>query len=277
MSRNNSNSRSSSVRGPNSGSGSALKGEKELAKLISLLGKLGLSVDDAIEAVVSRVGPPGASGVLSNWKKLKHFNYSGPSSQVIENVFKQADFMCEKCGTQLRLSVDHMDRDATNHNELNLALKCMPCNQGFKHRKTALTLAAIELFDMLGAFPTKAQILERAGQKNIGSYRFYVMEYLRLRLEEDARTKNVSRLVGDFRKMDERRSSVDDMRKVDLVLEIALEAERAAGKDVIAQAFDRPRPLIEHVERLANLALGKDAVVLEHSAGAGLDYYACPN
>ena len=228
--------------------------------LLTLLEMLGLSMTDAIEAVVSRVGPPGVRGMLSNWTKLKHFNFSAPPTKVIEQVFIRAAFRCQQCGTQLRLSVDHKDRDGSNHADENLGLKCMPCNQGYTHIKTALTLAALHLFNTLGEFPSEKQILERAGLTDIGSYRLYVMTYLRLRFEANRREKKIGALLTEFRHLQRSPPIPAGMRKVEILLEMAMEMRAVHGESAFAKVLGRSPSPAELVESMADILLERKTV-----------------
>ena len=225
--------------------------------LLTLLEMLGLSMEDAIEAVVSRVGPPGVRGMLSNWTKLKHFNFSAPPTKVIEQVLIRAAFRCEHCGTQLRLSVDHKDRDGSNHADENLGLKCMPCNQGYTHIKTALTLAALDLFGERGKFPSEKQVLERAGLAEIGSYRLYVMTYLRLRFEANRREKKIRALLAEFHNLQRSLSQPDGIRKVDILLEMVVEMKAVHGESAFSKVLGRSHTPADLVESLANILLGR--------------------
>lgn len=241
------------------------KPETSVENLLVLLKKLGLSVDDAVEAVVSRVGPAGIEGMLSNWKKLRHFNFSAPQAKVVEEVFNRADFKCEECDTQLRLSIDHRDLDSTNHAKENLGIKCMPCNQGYEHIKTSLTLAALELFDELGKFPSEAEVLNRAGLEKIGSYRFYVMTYLRKRFEACEKETRIKKLVEDFRKVRNTKHSDKSTRLTDIFLELYSEAAKVHGDFNFQDVFDKNSSPMEHVECLATMALGRKHIDLQSS------------
>jgi len=169
-----------------------------MPQFLSLLEILGLDLQDAIDAVIFCVGPSGAAGRKSNWKRSPYFKHSAPSVKTFNSVYVRDGYRCSKCGTQLRLSVDHIDGDPTNHAEENLRILCGPCNQGYKYIKTQLTMAFLQFCTSYGRIPTVQEVLDAAGLESVRSYCQF-LDYLQARVLLHWEKQNIRSLAEQAR------------------------------------------------------------------------------
>jgi hypothetical protein len=119
------------------------------------------------------------------------FGHSAPETATLRQLFDAADYRCTECGSQLRLGLDHVNSDGTDHSIGNLRVLCFSCNRAKGkgagenvHHGRRLTSAIIALYDELGQFPTNKQILERSGLTQVG--RPELVAYLKKRLAEES-------------------------------------------------------------------------------------------
>jgi hypothetical protein len=151
---------------------------------------LGLEEEDILAALVGCFGPPQPSGVVSYWKKHDYYGNSSPTTELIKNIYEKNDYRCTKCGSQIRLTIDHKNGDPTDHNESNLKLLCLCCNRKKSTRsiktenhKLKIYLCIVDFFNENGRVPTYREIQDISGIKNIGGARYF-MKYVQKRLSE---------------------------------------------------------------------------------------------
>lgn len=85
--------------------------------------------DEALAALLSAFGPPQPGAVSGAWRKNAHYGNSAPASELLWNLLETADFRCNECRSTLRLTFDHIDKNATNHARENLRVLCFTCNR----------------------------------------------------------------------------------------------------------------------------------------------------
>ena len=145
---------------------------------------VGLREDEVLKALISAFAPLQPGTLRQNWLRLSTTGHSAPTTKEIWTKFDEADFRCTECGSQLRLTLDHRNGDATDHSPSNLQVLCFSCNRGRSRKRTGeqdlglrVYLAVIELYEELDRFPTNAEIKERVGVKQIGGASVLVNSY----------------------------------------------------------------------------------------------------
>ena len=160
-----------------------------MEKLTRFMEVTGITVNEALSALVAAIAPAQLGPMRQNWKRQKQFGYSAPETDVLRKLFSDADYRCTECRSQLRVGLDHINSDGTDHSIENLQVLCFSCNrakgrgvsQNINHG-SRLVQAVIELYDENGEFPDNQSIKDRAGITKIG--RTQLMAYLRKRLLE---------------------------------------------------------------------------------------------
>lgn len=157
---------------------------KTLYRLIEVTG---ISEEEAISALVAAISPPQIGPMKQNWNRQPQFGHSSPDTKTIKQFFENAEYRCVQCGSQLRLGLDHINSNSTDHRPSNLKVLCFSCNRAKGkgkvknvHHGRKITIAVIELFDELNRFPTNKEIKERAGVTRIG--RPELISFLKKRL-----------------------------------------------------------------------------------------------
>ncbi len=149
---------------------------------------LNISEDEALDALVSAFSPTPPPTVRQNWNRLSTFGNSSPSSEEIWDLLCEGDFKCTKCGSHRRITIDHINSDASDHSKENLVLLCYSCNRGRSKRATvdfnhALKIykATVSLEKRLGRFPELKEIKDSAEVGQIGSAT-YLVKFLKVKL-----------------------------------------------------------------------------------------------
>jgi hypothetical protein len=157
----------------------------ELKELMNLLD---VSETDAIKAILNLVSPPPAT--RQNWTRLSTFGHCAPTIHDLWKKLEDADFRCHRCGSQMRLSFNHIDGNATNHELENLEVICFECNRAVSKKGTRdnnqhykLAMAAISLWKSKGKFASLNEIRDMAEVEQIGGA-FYLLKYIERRLSE---------------------------------------------------------------------------------------------
>lgn len=158
-------------------------------KLRRFIEVAGITEDEALSALVAAVTPPQLGPMRQNWMRQPQFGHSAPDTATLKHLFESADYRCMECGSQLRLGLDHLNSDGTDHSSENLKVMCFSCNRAKgrgedqnRHHGRRLVVAIIELFDELGRFPTSREITEKSGLTRIG--RSELIVYLKRRLSQ---------------------------------------------------------------------------------------------
>ena len=157
---------------------------KEYADVLAFLNLIQAPEDEVLSALLSAFGPPQPGALVGSWKKSAAFGHSAPSVSAFWTLFVDANFACSKCKSHLRLTIDHVDGNAKNHDTSNLQVLCFKCNRA-KVGKTAsavranvaLYQAALALYKETGVVPKNKQIEDRAGIKASGGT--YLLKFLR--------------------------------------------------------------------------------------------------
>ena len=161
---------------------------EDLNLIKEFIEKIDISQDDALEALLSAFAPAQASALRQGWITHDRFGHSSPSTKDIWKKFEDADFRCNDCGSQYRISLDHIDSNPLNHSLDNLAVLCSACNRGKSSKGTRdkkhqlrIYRAIIEYWNEHEKFPSNSEILTRAGVEQIGGST-YMVKWLEDRL-----------------------------------------------------------------------------------------------
>jgi hypothetical protein len=152
------------------------------------LSLLNISEDEALDALVSAFSPTPPPTVRQNWNRLSTFGNSSPSSEEIWNLMCEGDFKCTLCGSHRRITIDHINSDASDHSKVNLVLLCYSCNRGRAKRATVDYQHALRIYKStmaleksLGRFPELKEIKGLAKVGQIGSAT-YLVKFLKAKL-----------------------------------------------------------------------------------------------
>lgn len=160
-----------------------------MVQLNKLMELLEVSETDAIKAILNLVSPPPPPATRQNWSRQSTFGHSAPTTQDLWEKLEESNFRCHQCGSQMRLSFNHINSDATDHRLENLEVICFACNRAASSKGTKdadqhfkLAIAAIELWQEHGVFQTFNVIKDRAGVDQVGGAT-YLLKYIEKRLE----------------------------------------------------------------------------------------------
>jgi len=163
-----------------------------MTELKELMLLLDVSETDAIKAILNLVSPPPPPATRQNWTRLSTFGHSAPTTQNLWKKLVESDFRCHRCGSQMRLSFNHIDSNAKNHDLDNLEVICFDCNRSVSKKGTRdnnqhykLAMAAISLWKETGEFASLNQIRKLAGVEQIGGAT-YLLKYIEKRLSENS-------------------------------------------------------------------------------------------
>ena len=153
------------------------------------LNLIGATEEEALGALLGSFGISQPNATVQYWKKHDAYGKSAPTTQEVIEVFVSNNYKCQECGSQRRLSLDHIDGNAKDHRVSNLQLLCMSCNRakskkGTRDKDHQLTIynAAMELCKELNRFPTYNEVKERAKVEQIGGVKYF-LDYLKHRYE----------------------------------------------------------------------------------------------
>lgn len=164
--------------------------EKFVVKLQELMELLDVSETDAIKAILNLISPPPPPATRQNWSRQSTFGNSAPSSQDLWKKLVSSDFRCNKCKSQMRLSFNHINSNATDHSLENLEVICFACNRAASEKGTRdvdhhfkLAMAAIQLWRSSINYPSLNEIREHAGVAQVGGAT-YLLKFIQTRLEK---------------------------------------------------------------------------------------------
>ena len=159
----------------------------DLAELMNLLD---VKEIDAVKAILNLVSPPPPPATRQNWSRLSTFGNSAPTTKDLWKKLEESDFRCHRCGSQMRLSFNHINGNAKDHSLENLEVICFACNRAVSQKGTRdvdqhykLAMAAISLWKDKNTFPSLNEIRDKAGVEQIGGAT-YLLKYIEKRLKE---------------------------------------------------------------------------------------------
>lgn len=162
---------------------------KYISKIEEFLKCIGATEDEALAALLGSFGISQPNATVQYWKKHHAYGKSAPTTQEVISVFVGKDYRCNECGSQRRLSLDHINGDAKDHRVENLQLLCMSCNRakskkGTRDKDHLLVIynATMELCQELAHFPTYKEIQKRAKVEQIGGAKYF-LDYIKHRYE----------------------------------------------------------------------------------------------
>ena len=149
---------------------------------------LGVSETDAIKAILNLVSPPPPPATRQNWTRLSTFGHDAPTTQDLWKKLEESDFRCHRCGSQMRLSFNHINSNPKDHRLDNLEVICFSCNRSVSQKGTKdnnhhykLAMAAIELWTENGIYPTLSEIQNRAKVEQVGGAT-YLLKFIKNRI-----------------------------------------------------------------------------------------------
>ena len=161
-----------------------------MIKLNELMELLDVSDVDAVKAILNLVSPPPPPATRQNWTRLSTFGHSAPTTHHLWKKLEESNFRCHRCGSQMRLSFNHINGNAKDHRLDNLEVICFACNRSVSKKGTKdadqhfkLAIAAIELWKEFGKFPSLEKIREKAGVNQVGGAT-YLLKFIQNRLDE---------------------------------------------------------------------------------------------
>ena len=159
-----------------------------MLKLSEIMDLLEVSETDAINAILNLVSPPPPPATKQNWNRQTTFGNAAPETKDLWGKLIDADFRCNKCSSQMRLSFNHKNGDATDHHVDNLEVICFSCNRAASKKGTRdinqhfkLATSAIELWKSSNNFPSLEEIRKKANVEQIGGAT-YLLKYIEKRL-----------------------------------------------------------------------------------------------
>ncbi len=160
---------------------------KTLLRLIELID---MPEDEAIAAIAKSVCPPMGT-IRKSMASHGSRGFSVPNVASIRSVFRECDYRCEYCGSQLELRIRHVTDDLSDNSPSNLKVMCLRCCIRGERRDIdsscqvgRLASAIVRLYDESGRFPENRRILEEAGVKQIGGYTDFV-EFMKWRFAQE--------------------------------------------------------------------------------------------
>jgi hypothetical protein len=157
-------------------------------KLKEIMELLEVSETDAIKSILNLVSPPPPPATKQNWSRQSTFGHSAPSTQDLWKKLVESDFRCHKCQSQMRLSFNHINSNATDHRLDNLEVICFACNRAASEKGTVdtdhhfkLAMSAIELWKISPDYPSLNEIRDAAGVGQVGGAT-YLLKFIEARL-----------------------------------------------------------------------------------------------
>lgn len=145
------------------------------------LDKFDISEDEAMRDLLSAFSPMNPGTIRVNWLRNENFGNDAPSTKEIWTKLKNADFKCSECSSQYRITIDHIDGDATNHSCQNLRILCFDCNRNHsskpiknKAHQLRVYYAAMDHLDEKRRFPTNKEIVDLADIDQIGGAGYFI-------------------------------------------------------------------------------------------------------
>lgn len=164
--------------------------KKPIIKLEEIMDLLNVSEEDAIKAILNLVSPPPPPATRENWMRLSTFGNNAPTTKDLWKKLEDSDFKCHKCGSQMRLSFNHINGNPKDHSLGNLEVICYSCNRSLSKKPTLdknqhlrVALTAIQMWKENKCFPSFTEIKNNAGVKQIGGAT-YLLKYIKKRLEK---------------------------------------------------------------------------------------------
>ncbi len=156
-----------------------------ITKLINLLK---LSDDDVLRALLSVYSPCQPGSIRGAWNKRKEYGKS-PTTKELWKIYEKYDFRCANCGSQYRISFDHIDNNKENGATENLQILCQSCNRAkqkrgvkYKDKQLKVFKAFMELNKTKDVIPNSNQIHNYAGVGNTGGSSETLIKFLTHRL-----------------------------------------------------------------------------------------------
>src|SRR5208283_145005 len=147
--------------------------------VLELINLLGLSDDDILRALLSVYSPCQPGSIRQSWNNRKNYGPS-PSSAEIWSVYEKYDFRCVKCGSQYRISINHINNDRFDSDTKNLQVLCQSCNRakqkrGIKNKDAQVKVykSIMELSKTNNSLPNSYQIHKHAGVGRSGGASMY--------------------------------------------------------------------------------------------------------
>jgi hypothetical protein len=156
----------------NSGDITSEKRQSEGLELFTKL--LGLTDGDVLRAVISAYKPPQPGALVGSWKQRK--NYSAPlTSGEVWAMYVKHDFRCAQCGSQYKISLDHIDNNSMSDDKDNFQVLCMKCNRRKRSgniKNTDVAIKTMRAFFRLceenNTLPSQRETLDRAKEDSPG-------------------------------------------------------------------------------------------------------------
>lgn len=159
-----------------------------MPNLKEIMELLEVSESDAIKAILNLVSPPPPPATRQNWTRLSTFGHDAPTTKDLWKKLEESDFRCHRCGSQMRLSFNHINSNPKDHQLENLEVICFACNRAVSQKGTKdsnhhykLALAAIELWKTNGEYPTLNEIRDHAKVEQIGGAT-YLLKFIKNRI-----------------------------------------------------------------------------------------------
>jgi len=158
---------------------------------------LGLSEDEVVKSFLSAFVPLQPGVLRPNWQNNRSHANSAPATREIWQKFVDADFKCSLCGSHRRITLDHVDGNATNHTSANLRVVCYDCDRKVSSKGTQdedaqlrIFRAFVSLHARLGRYPTNKEILAESKVQQIeGASRQTVLALARWQKDDSRRVQ----------------------------------------------------------------------------------------
>ena len=158
--------------------------------VLELINLLGLSDDDILRALLSVYSPCQPGSIKAAWNNRKNYG-PAPSSSEIWSLYERYDFRCIKCGSQYRISIDHINDDRFDSDPKNLQVLCQSCNRakqkiGLKNKDAQVKVykSLMELSKTNDSLPNSYQIHKHANVGKSGGSSMYLVKFLTHRLKQ---------------------------------------------------------------------------------------------
>ncbi len=140
-------------------------------KLLSLLKP---SDPELISALITAFSVPQPSVTAANWRSNKNFK-GDVSAALVWEKYVDAEFKCCKCGSRLRLCLDHIDSDNTNVSPENLQVLCNTCNRSksskatkTKHLNAKVFRICVDHYEKTGTVPPASAVANYLKVQSLG-------------------------------------------------------------------------------------------------------------